>query len=106
MDLGCYGIPHQVTKGTPFKAVQSARKCEEFMTKHRGVPFLYANTFYTREEFEAAFNVGKGSLYEKVRERTKAPDAFPHVYEKTAYKQGWKQLEADENEFWKEVAAE
>merc|ERR1712008_336710 len=67
MDLGCYGIPRQVQKQQPFEAIASARKCEEFMTKHRGVPFLYASTFYTREEFEAAFNVGKGSLYEKVR---------------------------------------
>jgi len=106
MDLGCYGIPRQVQKQQPFEAIASARKCEEFMTKHRGVPFLYASTFYTREEFEAAFNVGEGSLYEKVRDRTKAAEAFPHLYDKTAYKEGWQKLQDKEQEFWKGVARE
>jgi len=106
MDLGCYGIPKQVANKMQFNAVTSARKCEDFMTRHRGVPFLYANTFYTREEFELAFNVGQGSLYDQVRECTKAADAFPHVYDKTSYRQGWKKLEAEEVEFWRGVAAE
>jgi delta24-sterol reductase len=106
MDLGCYGIPRQVQKSQPFEAIVSARKCEEFMTQKRGVPFLYANTFYSREEFNAAFDAGPGTLYQTVRERTRAADAFPDVYEKTAYKQGWKELELKEKQFWKEVASE
>ena len=48
------------------------------MTKNRGAGFLYANTFYTREEFEAAFNVGKDSLYEKARRRSDRV-RFPRV---------------------------
>lgn len=106
MDLGVYGIPRQVRKKQPFDSIASARKCEEFLTKRRGGPFLYANTFYTREEFDAAFNTGAGSLYEKVRERTKAGEAFPHVYDKVSNKETWQQLQAKENDFWKQFAAE
>jgi len=106
MDLGVYGIPRAVRMNKPFDAVWSARQCEDFMTKNRGAGFLYANTFYTREEFEAAFNVGKDSLYEKVRQRTNAGEAFPHVYAKTSYRQGYKALMEDEQAFWKTVAKE
>lgn len=106
MDLGVYGIPRQVVKGESFDAIGSARKCEEWMTAHHGAPFLYANTFYTREEFEQALQVGKDSLYEKVRQRTKADEAFPHVYEKTSYRDGYQVLQDKEKLFWQEVAQE
>jgi delta24-sterol reductase len=106
MDLGVYGIPRQVMNNEPFEAIVSARKCEDFMTSKAGAGFLYASTFYTRDEFEIAFNVGKGSLYDKVRARTKAAEAFPHVYDKTCYRQTWQELEAREKVFWAGVAAE
>merc|ERR1719487_2583558 len=106
MDLGVYGIPRQVRDNEPFDSIVSARKCEEFMTGHKGAPFLYASTFYSREEFEVAFNVGKGSLYDKVRQRTKAAEAFPHLYDKVSYRDSWRALKAKELSFWKEVAAE
>jgi delta24-sterol reductase len=106
MDLGVYGIPKAVHANEPFDAIGSARKCEDFMTANRGAGFLYANTFYTRAEFEAAFNVGKDSLYEKVRRRTNAGEAFPHVYDKTAYRQGYKALQEEERAFWRVVAKE
>merc|ERR1711971_199011 len=106
MDLGVYGIPRQVVKNQPFDSIDSARKCEDFMTKHRGAPFLYANTFYTRTEFEEAFNVGKGSLYDKVRERTKASDAFPHLFDKVSYRESWMTLKSKEKSFWQQVAYE
>ena len=44
-----------------------------------GYPFLYADTFMTREEFDEMFDL---TLYDRVRRAYGAEGAFPHLYEK------------------------
>lgn len=44
-----------------------------------GYPFLYADIFMTREEFEEMFDL---TAYEKVRAKYFANGAFPHLYDK------------------------
>lgn len=44
-----------------------------------GYPFLYADTFMTRKEFEEMFDL---EAYEKVRAKYKANGAFPHLFDK------------------------
>lgn len=44
-----------------------------------GYPFLYADIFMSRPEFEEMFDL---TLYEKVRRKYHAQDAFPHLYDK------------------------
>ena len=44
-----------------------------------GYPFLYADIFMTRPEFEAMFDL---KLYEEVRKKFHADGAFPHLYDK------------------------
>jgi len=44
-----------------------------------GYPFLYADIFMTREEFEKMFDL---TLYEQVRKKYFAEGAFPHLYDK------------------------
>jgi hypothetical protein len=52
---------------------------EDFTREVGGYPFLYADTFMTREEFGQMFNL---DLYEKVRTQYGADTAFPHLYDK------------------------
>ena len=65
-DLGVYGVPLPIKQGKPFKTVHAMRKMEDFTREVGGYPFLYADTFMTREEFGQMFNL---DLYEKVRVR-------------------------------------
>lgn len=44
-----------------------------------GYPFLYADTFMTRSEFEEMFDL---TAYEKVRQKYHAIGAFPHLFDK------------------------
>lgn len=44
-----------------------------------GYPFLYADTFMTREEFEKMFDL---TAYEQVRAKYNANGAFPHLHDK------------------------
>lgn len=44
-----------------------------------GYPFLYADIFMTRPEFEQMFDL---TLYEKVRKKYHADGAFPHLFDK------------------------
>ncbi len=78
-DLGVYGVPLKILQGQPFKTVHAMRKMEEFTREVGGYPFLYADTFMTREEFGQMFDL---TLYEQVRERYGAAAAFPHLYDK------------------------
>lgn len=46
-----------------YDAVAAMRKMEEFTRKVGGYPFLYADTFMTRDEFEQMFDLtGKKKL--------------------------------------------
>jgi delta24-sterol reductase len=79
-DLGVYGVPAPIRAGRRFRTVHAMRRMEEFVREVGGYPFLYADTFMSREEFEKTFDL---RLYEKVRLRYGADGAFPHLYDKT-----------------------
>lgn len=78
-DLGVYGVPGPIQRGKKFKTVHAMREMEAFTQSVRGFPFLYADTFMTREEFERMFDL---ELYEKVRAKYGAEGGFPHLYDK------------------------
>ena len=79
-DLGIYGIPAQVRDNTgPFDGVAKARQVEEFTRQRGGAPFLYAQTFFTPDEFAATFDL---TLYNRVRKAWKCEGAFVDLYEK------------------------
>lgn len=78
-DLGVYGVPQPLRDKRPFRTVHAMRRMEEFTRQVGGYPFLYADTFMTREEFRRMFDL---TLYEKVRRAYGAEGAFPDLYEK------------------------
>ena len=78
-DLGVYGVPGPIKAGKPFRTVHAMREMESFTQKVGGFPFLYADTFMTREEFGEMFDL---SLYRKVRKTYLADGAFPDLYDK------------------------
>lgn len=78
-DLGVYGVPKAIKEKRPFRTVHAMRAMEEFTREVGGYPFLYADTFMTRQEFAEMFDL---SLYEKVRRQVGADAAFPHLYDK------------------------
>ena len=47
-----------------------------------GYPFLYADIFMDRKEFEEMFDL---TAYEKVRAKYFANGAFPHLYDKVDF---------------------
>lgn len=78
-DLGIYGVPGYVKTKRPYNPVRAMREIEEFTRRVGGFSFLYADIFMTRDEFEDMFDL---TLYERVRERYHAENAFPHLYDK------------------------
>ncbi|GBP25832.1 hypothetical protein EVAR_81711_1 [Eumeta japonica] len=78
-DLGVYGVPEKVKLRKPYNPVTAMRKMEEFTREVGGYSFLYADIFMTKEEFEVMFDL---TLYENVRKKYKAENAFPHLYDK------------------------
>ena len=62
-----------------FDAVGAMRKMEAFTQEVGGYPFLYADIFMTRDEFEKMFDL---THYEVVRKKYHAVGAFPHLYDK------------------------
>jgi delta24-sterol reductase len=78
-DLGVYGVPLPIKQGKRFKTVHAMRAMEDFTREVGGYPFLYADTFMTRQEFERMFNL---DLYNRVREKYGAARAFPDLYDK------------------------
>lgn len=78
-DLGVYGVPKPIKAKKPFRTVHAMRAMEEFTREVNGFPFLYADTFMTREEFAQMFDL---SLYEKMRKKYGAEGAFPTLYDK------------------------
>jgi delta24-sterol reductase len=78
-DLGVYGVPKPIKEKKPFRTVHAMRAMEEFTREVGGYPFLYADTFMTREEFGEMFDL---TLYEKVRKKYGAEGAFPALYDK------------------------
>ena len=47
-----------------------------------GYPFLYADIFMDRKEFEEMFDL---VAYERARKKYHAIDAFPHLYDKVLF---------------------
>ncbi len=78
-DLGVYGVPRPIKEGRRFATVHAMRKMEEFTREVGGYPFLYADTFMSRAEFEQMFDL---TLYRQVRARYGAERAFPDLYDK------------------------
>nr|XP_053628731.1 delta(24)-sterol reductase-like isoform X4 [Cherax quadricarinatus] len=78
-DLGVYGVPKLVREKKRFDAVHVMRELERFTADMGGYPFLYADTFMTRKEFEEMFDL---TAYEQVRHKYNAEHAFPHLYDK------------------------
>jgi len=78
-DLGVYGVPKPVKEKQRYDAVKAMREMESYCQSVGGYPFLYADTFMTRVEFEKMFDL---SHYEKVRAKYHATTAFPHLYDK------------------------
>ena len=83
-----------------YDAVKAMRAMEKFTQEIGGYPFLYADIFMTRKEFEEMFDLtGKKNFvksitkfgrnlngffpaYEQVRKKYYANGAFPHLYDK------------------------
>ncbi len=84
-----------------FDAVEAMRKMEKFTREVGGYPFLYADIFMSRKEFEQMFDLTGASpaevtsdsievnefsfpfpAYEQVRKKYGAEGAFPHLYDK------------------------
>eukprot|EP00756_Hemistasia_phaeocysticola_P006173 Hpha_TRINITY_DN13710_c0_g1::TRINITY_DN13710_c0_g1_i3::g.142308::m.142308/K09828/DHCR24, DWF1; Delta24-sterol reductase len=79
-DLGVYGTPEGA--GTPgYLHVHAMREMEHYTRSVKGAPFLYADTFLRRSEFEDMFNL---ELYEQVREKYGSKGNFPHLWDKTS----------------------
>jgi len=78
-DLGVYGVPQKVRDKQRYDAVGAMRAMEKFTQEVGGYPFLYADIFMTREEFEEMFDL---TAYEQVRQKYHSEGAFPHLYEK------------------------
>jgi len=62
-----------------YDAVSAMRAMEKFTQEVGGYPFLYADIFMTRKEFEEMFDL---TAYEQVRKKYYANGAFPHLYDK------------------------
>ena len=75
VDVGVYGTP----KVTNFNPVKTTREIEDFVQDVKGYQMLYADTYRTKEEFEAMFD---HTLYRKMREKFQCKNAFPDVYGK------------------------
>jgi delta24-sterol reductase len=77
-DLGIYGIPPAIQKG-PWNAEETIKKAEKYVRNAKGYQCLYADIFSTKNEFEQMFD---HSLYQQMRKKYKAENAFPTVYDK------------------------
>ncbi|XP_033219079.1 delta(24)-sterol reductase-like [Belonocnema kinseyi] len=75
VDVGVYGTP----KVKNFNPVKVTREIEDFVHSVKGYQMLYADTYRTKEEFEAMFD---HTLYKKMREKLQCKNAFPDVYGK------------------------
>ncbi|KAF8364007.1 hypothetical protein PRIPAC_90930, partial [Pristionchus pacificus] len=75
VDVGVYGV----CKKDDYDPKKTTRELEEYVRSVEGVQMLYADTYMTREEFYQMFD---SSLYEWLRVKLNAKDAFPDVYDK------------------------
>lgn len=78
-DLGVYGVPGFVKNKQPYEPIAAMRAMEKFTRDVGGFSFLYADIFMDEKEFGEMFDL---SLYNKVRSKYGAENAFPSLYEK------------------------
>ncbi len=74
MDVGVYGVPK-----SSFHNEKTTKRIEAFVKDKRGFQMLYADSYLTKEEFEAMYDL---KLYREMRTRYKCEGAFPEVYDK------------------------
>jgi len=79
VDLGAYGVPGAVKRGEDYDVVERIRKVEEYVSSTHGFEMLYADSYLTRVEFARMFD---RSLYEELRTKLGAVEAFPDIYDK------------------------
>jgi len=77
VDVGAYGIP----KAKNYNAENTTRNLESFVRKVYGFQMLYADTYMSRSEFRAMFD---HEMYDELRKKYEALDAFPEVYDKVS----------------------
>ncbi len=78
VDIGVYGVPKD-----SFESAETTRRIESFVQDKRGFQMLYADSYLTREEFEAMYDL---TLYREMRARYACDGAFPEVYNKICKK--------------------
>jgi len=79
VDLGAYGVPGAVKRGEDYDIVEHIRKVEEYVTSVDGFEMPYAVSYMTRKEFGKMFD---RALYDDLRKKLGALEAFPDIYEK------------------------
>lgn len=81
MDVGVYGLPQCVHQQHPeqFDMKKSMRNALFELQKLHGFQMLYADVFFTRDEFEQMFDHDD---YRQLRQKYKATTAFKEVYDK------------------------
>jgi len=77
VDFGIYGTP----KNPKYEPIETTRRLEAYVRKQHGFQMLYADTYMTREEFRAMFD---HSLYDQMRAKYQAEEAFPEIYDKVS----------------------
>jgi FAD/FMN-containing dehydrogenase len=75
-NLGFYG---PVNSGKPMNPIQKNKELEQKVFSLKGKKWLYAQSFYTEEEFWAHYNQ---SIYELLREKYKNKDIFHPITQK------------------------
>jgi delta24-sterol reductase len=77
VDIGLYGTP----KNTNYNAQSTTRRLESFVRNVHGFQMMYADSYMTREEFRTMFD---HTLYDQMRIKYNAEDAFPEAYYKVS----------------------
>jgi Delta24-sterol reductase len=79
VDVGAWQVPGFVKRKEPWNGREAVRKMEAWLRAHGAYQCLYAVTEQTRAEFWQMFD---RKLYEEVREKYGAKNAFMDVYDK------------------------
>lgn len=79
VDLGAYGVPGPCRRGEDYDVVREIRAVEDHVASVSGFEMLYADSYMTRREFGTMFD---RSLYDDLRKRLGADEAFPDIYDK------------------------
>lgn len=78
-DIGIYGAPGPVLRKQPYNPSRAMVKFMDFVREVGGHPFLYADAFFTEQQFEELFDL---TLWRKCRTKYEAEGNFPTLWEK------------------------